>query len=169
MGFFWWLVVAVSLLSHKQAQEEVAHDNDDDDHYVALAGGDGDDLDAGATIAEAVIVTVNPTNSIDATIFKKDISKSLKELKDGRYKANTVACSSSLESPPLITATDGLPPPPPTARDPPVQLSRNMALAQRLTRFTYRLLDGISWLWCLGTLVLTLWCAVENHPLRPTS
>jgi hypothetical protein len=168
MGFFWWLVVAVSLLSHKQAHEEVAHvdDDDDDDHYVALAGGD-DGLDAGATIAEAVIVTVNTTNSSDATIFKKDISKSLKELEDGRYKANAVASSSSHESPPLLTA-DGSPPPP-TARDPPVQLSRNMALAQRLTRFAYRLLDGITWLWCLGTLVLTLWCAVENHPLRPTS
>jgi len=158
--------VAVSLLSHKQALlEEVAHgvdDGDDDDHYVALASGDDD---AGAAIAEAVILTVNTLNSSDATSFKKDASKSLKELEDGRcYKANTVASSSSSsshESPPLA---DSLPTA--AARDP--QLSRNMALAQRLTRFTYRLLDGITWLWCLGTLVLTLWCAVENHPLRPT-
>lgn len=46
-------------------------------------------------------------------------------------------------------------------------LSRNMALAQRFARITYILLDFVTWLWCLGTLALTIWCAVENHPLRP--
>jgi len=145
MGILWFVVVGVSVLAKRQSPSQEEEEESGLD-YISLPAS----LPASTTTSTTTSTIVTIQSDIELLNKNKCIEKG------HQFDQSQSTPSTSPSHLPHSSSTQP-------------DLSRNMAFAQFLARSTYKVLDVLTWIWCLGTLILTIWCAIENHPLRPPS